>query len=127
MIELTEKTIDPQSVYERLSSDGAGSMVVHFAVVKPISEGKRTAGIRFAPNGNIEGEMKTLETELREEWDVIDMLLIRRMGKLCVGDIVSVVAVSAPGRESAFGASCNAVDKLKKMKCVRKEELFEDK
>ena len=125
MIELTEKPIDPASVYERLSRDGAGSVVVHFGVVKPVVSDRRTRGIRFAPQGDLRGEIQSIEDELRKKWGLTDVLLIRRVGELSIGEIILVAAVAAPDREAAFAACREAVERFKKLKRVQKEELFE--
>ncbi|MDY6863305.1 MAG: molybdenum cofactor biosynthesis protein MoaE [Thermodesulfobacteriota bacterium] len=124
MIELTEKPVDPATIYNRISRNDAGSVVIHFGVVKPVVKGKPTRGIQFSPDGDLEGEIRALEAEVRKKWDVKDALFIRRMGQLHIGDIILVAAVSASDRESAFGACRDAVERFKKLKCVYKKELF---
>lgn len=127
MIELTDEPLDVKSVSGRLSvPDETGSLVVHFAVVKPFAEGKSTGGIRFTLTGDAEAELRRLESELREKWKLHDLLLLRRIGELRVGDVISVAAAAASGREAAFGACRDAVEGFKKMKGLAKEELFDD-
>jgi len=126
MIEVTEQPVEPGEIYERLRLDGAGSVAIHFAVVKPKVEGRPTRGIRFAIEGAIESEMRDLEAKLHEKWDITDVLLVRRMGELLAGDIISVAAISAPGREAAFEACAMAVEQFKKMRRLRKEELIDE-
>ncbi|MBI4830162.1 MAG: molybdenum cofactor biosynthesis protein MoaE [Candidatus Lindowbacteria bacterium] len=125
MIELTDAPIDARSVYERISHEGAGSIVVHFGVVKPVAQGKRTRGIRFTPQGDLKEEIRSIEVALREKWAPTDVLLIRRVGELSIGDIILAAAVSSPDRESAFGACSESVERFKKLKKVKKEELFD--
>ncbi len=125
MIEMTEKAIEPTRVYERLFKNGAGSVVVHFGVVKPVVNDRHTRGIRFAPQGDLRGEIQSIETELRDKWSLSDVLLIRRIGELSIGEIILVAAVSAPDREAAFAACREAVERFKKLRCMKKEELFE--
>lgn len=125
MIELTENSVDPKSVYERILKDGAGSVVVHFGVVKPVVSNRRTRGIRFAPQGDLRGEIESIECDLRNKWGLTDVLLIRRVGELSIGEIILVAAVSAPDREAAFAACRDAVERFKKLKHVKKQELFE--
>ncbi len=124
MIEVTQNPIDPQSVYERLSREGSGSILINVGVVKPQVEGKITKGIQLSPEGNIAGELQSIEEDLRKNWDLTDVILVRRMGDLPVGEIILVAAVSAPGREAAFGACREAIERLKSMKCFRKKELY---
>lgn len=124
MVELTETAIEPQKIFQRLSQTGAGSVVVHLGVVKPVAEDKRTRGIRFAAEGDLLGELRALEAELRAKYELSDVLLVRRMGELKVGEIILVTAVSAPSREAAFDACRAAVEGCKKLTRLRKEELY---
>lgn len=125
MIELTESPIDPGTIYERLSRERAGSVVVHLGVVKPVVEERATRGIRFTPLDGLEEEIAGIERKLREKWSLTDVLLIRRVGELAIGEIILAAAVSAADRESSFAACREAVESFKKLKCVEKEELFE--
>jgi len=126
MIELTDQAIDPQTIISRLSFQDAGSVVLHFGVVKPVAQGESTQGLRFTPDGDLAGELRELEAELRARWEVTDVLLVRRMGQLKIGEIILAAAVAAPGREAAFGACRDAVEGFKKMKHLRKQELTEN-
>ena len=125
MIEVTQNPIDPHSVYQQLSREGSGSILVNIGIVKPQVEGKPTKGIQLTPEGNIDGELQSIEEDLRKNWDVTDLILVRRMGDLPIGEIILVAAVSAPGREAVFGACREAIERLKSMKCLRKKELYE--
>jgi len=124
MIEVTESAIDPSSVYQRLSLKGAGSVVVHTGVVKPVVNGRATKGLQFSAEPRLEAELKDLEAVLRENWEVQDVWIIRRIGKLPVGDIILVAGISAENRETAFGACREAVERLKKLENIQKEEFF---
>jgi molybdopterin synthase catalytic subunit len=125
MIEVSKGPIDPGLIYSRLHTAGSGSVVFHFGVVKPVAEGRKTSGIRFDANGDLEGEIAAIEKEMREKWLLDDVLLIRRTGTLGIGDIILVAAVSAATREAAFDACRHAVESFKKLKRVQKQELFE--
>jgi molybdopterin synthase catalytic subunit len=125
LIEVTESPINPGAIYERLKTEDAGSVVFHFGVVKPLVEGKKTGGIEFAPNGDLEGEIAEIEKQMREKFSINDVLLIRRVGALSIGDIILAAAVAAETRGAAFDACRYAVESFKKLKRVKKEELFE--
>lgn len=127
MVTLTEQPLDPGRVYELLPfPDGSGSVLVHFAVVKAAADDRRTSGIRFQRAGDSEAEMREIETSLRSRWKLLDVLLMRRLGSLAVGDVISLVAVAASGREDALGACSEAISAFKKMKTLDKQELFVD-
>ncbi len=127
MVRLTEQPLDPGSVYRQLPfPDGSGSVLVHFAVVKASADDRRTAGIRFQRAGDAEAEMQAIEDDLRSRYTLLDVLLIRRLGSLRVGEVISLVAVAAAGRDDAFGACNDAITGFKKMKTLDKQELFVD-
>jgi molybdopterin synthase catalytic subunit len=126
MIIVTDKELVLSDVLSKLKpAKGVGSVVAHAAVVKPTVDRKSTRGIRFTPVADVEAEMHALEDGLRAEWEVSDVLLIRRIGNLVIGDIISAAAAAAVNYETAFKACRDAIERFKKMKSLAKEELFE--
>jgi molybdopterin synthase catalytic subunit len=125
MIQVTDRRIRTEEIYEQLSRNGAGSVVVHFGIVKPVVDDRRTKGIRLAPDGDLEAELKNIERQLRGKWDIVDVVLIRRIGELLIGETILVAAVSATSKDAAFGACEEAIETLKKKRALRKEELYE--
>jgi|WetSurSiteA1Bulk_404760.scaffolds.fasta_scaffold02339_5 molybdopterin synthase catalytic subunit len=125
MIEITDYPINFNTVFDRLKKGNSGSIVIHYAVVRSTESGKKTNSIRFVLEGDAEGEMRELERSLRVKWPVEDVLLIRRIGKLTIGEVIAVVAASAEHRESAFELCQEAVNRFKKMKTFTKKEIFE--
>jgi molybdopterin synthase catalytic subunit len=124
MVILSNESIKYDDILTKMDVSEAGSVVVHYALVKGSVEGKKTGGIRFSAPGDLEGELKGIEAKLRKKWRINDFYLLRRLGDLKIGDIIMVVAVSATGREDAFQACMEAVEMCKKLKNQRKEELF---
>ena len=125
MIEITDRQINLNAVSDWLKKENSGSLVIHYAIVRRTESGKKTNSIRFALEGGAEEEMRELERSLRVNWPVEDVLLIRRIGKLSIGEVISVVAASAEHRESAFELCQEAVNCFKKMKTFKKKEIFE--
>ncbi len=119
---ISNNPIDPSKVYELVRKDSSGSVVFHFAVVRETTANKRTKSIEFHPNGDLEQELAMTSEEIQRRWELEDVLIIRRLGRLNIGDIISLVAVSSPHREEAFNACSYGVDRLKKMATVIKKE-----
>ncbi|MDY6853402.1 MAG: molybdenum cofactor biosynthesis protein MoaE [Thermodesulfobacteriota bacterium] len=126
MIEITNRDIDPKNMFDVMKKKTSGSVVFHYAIVKAKDSEKKTLSLNFKVKGDLEGEMMDLERNLRKRWPVEDVLLIRRIGELAVGDIISLAAASAEHRDSAFGLCQEAIDCFKKMRYIHKEEIFED-
>lgn len=127
MVILSKESIKYDDILTKMNISDAGSVVVHYALVKGSVEGKKTGGIRFSAQGDLEGELKEIEAKLRKKWNINDFYLLRRVGDLEIGNVIMVVAVSAARREDAFQACMEAVEMCKKLKNQLKEELFSER
>lgn len=121
---VSDKPIDPGEVYGLIKKNTAGSAVFHFAVVRPSTENKTTNSIEYCANGDVNEELRTITDEIRAKWKIEDVLIIRRLGRLNIGDIISLVAVSSPHRQEAFDTCRYGVERLKKMSTITKKETF---
>ncbi len=124
MVMITAHPIDPRSAYDLIAKESAGSVLFHFAVVKA-QKGHDgvTRHIEYARQGNTEDELTAIADEIRAEWNIEDILLIRRIGRVGIGEIISLVAVSSPSSEDAFAACKFGIARLKKMRCIAKNEV----
>lgn len=125
MIKISESRINLNDIFDQLRKDNSGSIVIHDAIVRKSESGKQTQSIHFAIDGDAEGEMRVLEQDLRKKWAVEDVFLVRRIGTLEIGDLISVAAASAEHRDAAFGLCQEAVSCFKRMRCIKKNEVFE--
>jgi molybdopterin synthase catalytic subunit len=121
---ITELPISPEDMFNKIQKGKSGSVLFHYAVVRMHTEDKVTAGIHFERSGDAESELAAIAAEIRNQWDLDDILLVRRVGTLKVGDIISLVAVSSPRSKDAFEACQYGVERLKKMTSLKKRELF---
>jgi molybdopterin synthase catalytic subunit len=119
---VTETTINPNEIYDRIKKETVGSVVLHFAVVREHTGDQVTQSIDFQRNGDIENELKVIVDSIKDKYELEDVLIIRRLGALKVGEVMSLVAASAPHREDAFDACRHGVESLKKMKTIKKAE-----
>ena len=125
MVIVTPDPIDPCQSYQLVTRQNAGSVVFHYAVVKEQScDGKGTIGIEYHSDGDSAAELDGIVAQLKEKWDLEDVLLVRRVGKLRLGDVISLVAASSPNSEDAFTSCRHGISLLKKMKTIRKTEIY---
>ncbi len=121
---VSNKPIDPSKVYGLIKKGSAGSVVFHFALVREATENKTTSSIEFQVSGDVDKELRTISDEIRRKWKIEDILIIRRIGRLNIGDVIALVAASSSHREEAFEACRYGVDKLKEMVTITKKETF---
>ncbi len=121
---VTDSPIRPEEMYAKIGKTKSGSVLLHYAVVRERTAEKITAGIRFERVGDAEAELADIAGEIRGKWDVDDVLLVRRVGELGVGDIIALMAVSCPRSKDVFEACQYGISRLKKMTALKKGEVF---
>ena len=124
MIALVKEPIDPNLWLAKLNMEGAGSVVTHLGVVKPDPDGRKSRGITFTAASGLEAELGEIEGYLRQRLRIIDVVIVRRVGSLGIGDYIFFGAVSASDRANAFAACQELVEKIKKLKNIKKQEHY---
>jgi len=125
ILQITSDPIDPSDGYGKISSERAGSVVYHYAVVKKQSgAGGETSCIEYKSCGETDEELAAIAAKIKRVGEIDDLLLIRRVGCLGIGDIISLVAASSPNSEDAFAACRQGIALLKKMTTIRKSEVY---
>jgi molybdopterin synthase catalytic subunit len=124
MVNITPDPIDPSKVYELIDAGAAGSVVFHYATVKPLAgDGGTTCHIDYSADGDAETELRMIADALAAEFSLIDVLLVRRTGRLGLGEIISLVAAAAPGSEAAFEACRQGISRVRRMRSFTKHEV----
>ena len=70
-------------------------------------------------------KLSEIAAEIRDRWEVEDVAISHRLGRLEIEDISLVVAVASPHRKDAFEASQYSVDRIKEIVPIWKKEYFE--
>ncbi|HEX9022666.1 MAG TPA: molybdenum cofactor biosynthesis protein MoaE [Geobacteraceae bacterium] len=124
MVRITYEPIDPRGSYDLIAGKTAGSVLFHYAVVKTRKGlGGVTRHIEYTPAGDAEEELAAIAAEICGSCAIEDIVLIRRVGRVGIGEIISLVAVSSPSSEDAFTACKFGISRLKKMRCISKNEV----
>lgn len=125
MVTISEMPIDPATTYQQLEKRCSGSIVFHYASVKEQNNPeKKTTGIEYKSADDTEAELMEIAKDLKNRWKLEDVLLTRRIGKLGIGDIISLVAASSPNSEDAFEACKYGISCMKKMTTIQKNEMY---
>ena len=76
--------------------------------------------------GMAENRLQEIASEIRQKWQVNNVAICHRIGKLKVGDINLVVAVASAHRQEGFAACQYAIDQFKQKLPTQKKETYED-
>ncbi len=115
MFELTQNPVIPELVINRLKRDTNGAIVTFIGSLRGYSSG----GDRVL-YAECDSDKKMSEQQLRHvvevtrtQWQLEDVSICHRVGRIEVGDTILVVAIAAPHRQEAFDACQYAVDRIK--------------
>jgi molybdopterin synthase catalytic subunit len=77
----------------------------------------------YATSGDAKAELCDNADSLAAHFSIEDVLMIRRIGRLGLGEINSLVAASSPNSDDAFEACKLGIFLLRKMKTIVKNEV----
>ena len=127
MIEVTHEPLDPEAVTRKVVKDTNGAVVTFLGTTRDNFEGKRVITLEY--EAFEEMAVKKLE-EIRQglmaEFQIEDIAIAHRIGRVDIGQISLIVAVASPHRKEAFLACHEAVDRLKATVPIWKKEIYED-
>ncbi len=127
MIEITTAPIDHAALTERVRSNQAGAVCTFLGTVRELTEGRRTSWLEYEAYPEMaERKLAELEAEARTRWPIVELSIVHRVGKLDLGEISVVVAVSCPHRRDAFEACRWLMDTLKDVVPIWKKERWAD-
>jgi molybdopterin synthase catalytic subunit len=69
--------------------------------------------------------MEELAGELKRKYELCEVAIAHRTGRVDIGELSVVIAVSAPHRADALAACKNAIDTLKETVPLWKKEVYE--
>ena len=118
MIKLTRKPIDPHAVIESVRGDAANGAVVSFiGSLRDLSaDGKPLSYAEIELEASeVRARLKELSEEIRSNWNLSQISIAHRYGRIGVGDLILVVAISAKQRKEAFAACQYTIDRVKEL------------
>ena len=127
MVRLTHDPIDPGALLETVRSPHCGAVALFLGTVRDLTGEQVTVFLDYeAYPPMAEKKMAEIEVEARRRWEVGEVGLVHRLGRLSVGEVSVAVAVSAPHRSAAFDACRYAIDALKELVPIWKRENAPD-
>ncbi len=126
MIEITSKPLSPQFIIDKVKKDDYGAIVTFVGTVRNTTRGRKVAFLEIETRDKkAEPRLHEVVSEINQKWQLHDVAISRRIGKLRVGEIALVVAIAAAHRQEAFQACQYAVDRLKQGGITTEKEIYE--
>ena len=127
MIEITDKPISPELVVKQVKTDSSGCAVTYIGLIREYSRGKPVLWVEYKDiEGTAENRLQEIASEVRQKWQLNNIAICHRVGRLNAGDINIVIAIASAHREEGFAACQYAIDRFKQFMPTQKKETYKD-
>jgi len=123
---LSEAPLSLDAVVDEVRSDEAGAIATFVGTTRVHSRGRTVTQLEYeAYQGMAEEVMAQIAEELKRRYELCDVAIHHRVGRVGIGEPSVVIAVSAPHRQDALAACKDAIDALKETVPLWKKEVYE--
>jgi len=127
MIEVTEEPISLESVVGNVKSGNSGCVVTYVGLIRERSQGKPVLSVEYLDyKRGAEKTLQEISSEVTQRWQINNIAISHRTGKLTVGEVNLVIAVASTHREEGFAACHYAIDQFKQRLPTKKIETYQD-
>jgi molybdopterin synthase catalytic subunit len=128
LFEVTTETLSVDEVVSRLGDPAIGAVIAFVGVVRGVTDGREVLFLEYEAYPEMAEEMlRQIGDEIRERWETIrEVAIVHRLGRLEIGEISVVIALSAAHRPEVFDAVHYAIDRLKEIVPIWKKEVWTD-
>lgn len=122
MISIQTEDFSPEEILNEMRAPQAGAIVSFLGVVR--KDPAVSSGLDVETYEEMALERLTEVAErAKEQFEIEEISIVHRVGKLRVGENIAFIAVSSSHRLSAFAAASWAIDELKKSVPLWKKEV----
>ncbi|AKT51405.1 molybdenum cofactor biosynthesis protein MoaE [Arsenicicoccus sp. oral taxon 190] len=128
-VRLVDVRDEPLSLDEVVSAVGdprAGGIVPFVGVVRDHDDGKGVTGLDYSAHPSALAQLRAVVEQVAGRPGVVGVAAVHRVGRLDIGDLAVVCAVSAEHRGEAFEACRELIDTLKSTVPIWKHQGFAD-
>jgi molybdopterin converting factor subunit 1 len=119
--------IETRGVLDRIKHGEDGAAVVFEGVVRNQTRGRRTLYLDYEAYEEMAlQQMEGLAAQALKQFQVRDVALVHRLGRLEIGETSVLIVVASAHRAAAFEACRWLIDTLKRTVPIWKKEYFED-
>ena len=123
---LTGEPLSLDAVVDQVRSDQAGAIATFIGTTRLQSRGRTVLHLDYeAYEEMAEQVMAQIAAELKDRYDLCEIAIHHRTGRVEIGEASVVIAVSAPHRRDALAACKDAIDTLKEQVPLWKKEFYE--
>jgi len=125
--EITTEPLDVGAIARRVVPVNCGAIVTLDGFVRQWTKGRETEYLVYeAYQPMALKEMEKLVARAHEEFEIENVGIVHRLGKLEIGETSVVISVASPHRRAAFEACEWLIKELKRTVPIWKKEVYAD-
>ena len=125
--ELTFEPLDVGAIARRVVPETCGAIVTLDGFVRQFTKGRETLYLEYEGYEPMAlKEMEKLVEQAHEQFEIANVGIVHRLGKLEIGETSVVISVAAPHRRAAFEACEWLIKELKRVVPIWKKEWAPD-
>jgi molybdopterin synthase catalytic subunit len=123
---LSEEPLDLATAVAEVADERAGAIATFLGTTRIESRGRKVVHLDYEAYPEMaEGVMERIAHDLKAKYDLCEVAIHHRVGRVGIGETSVVIAVSAPHRHDALAACHEAIDTLKQTVPLWKKEVYE--
>ena len=123
-VSISKRPIPIDIVIRSVLCPSAGGTAIFVGTVRDRSDGMKVSRMRLeAAEDLAKRDLIRIGKAVDARFDICKMTVRHRVGEMKVGDVIVVIAISAPHRADAFSACRFVIDELKKSTPIWKKEI----
>lgn len=127
LIDITNEPLEPETITASVRKPVNGAVVTFLGTTRNQTADRKVQYLEYESYKPMaERKLAEIADDIREKWDLSDVAISHRLGRLEIEDISLVVAIASPHRKDAFDACQYSIDRIKSVVPIWKKEYFED-
>ena len=123
---LFDEPLDLIAPLREVETPAAGAVATFVGTVRARSRGRNVVHLEYEAYAEMAEEMMAgLAIALKSRYDLCEIAIHHRVGRVEIGEPSVAIAVSAPHRQDALAACKDAIDTLKETIPLWKKEVYE--
>jgi molybdopterin synthase catalytic subunit/molybdopterin converting factor small subunit len=123
---LSKDPLSLDAAVREVADERAGAIATFIGTTRVDSRGRTVQHLDYeAYPGMAEEVMERIAQDLESKYELCEVAIHHRVGRVGIGETSVVIAVSAPHRQDALAACKEAIDTLKETVPLWKKEVYE--
>lgn len=126
IVEVTAEPLDAAAHERAVAHPAAGAVVVFQGAVRDHDHGRGVRELEYEGHPKAQDVLREVAEEIAADPAVLAVAISHRIGRLAIGEVAIVAAVSTAHRGAAFAICERLVDQAKARLPIWKRQLFDD-